>query len=265
MRVALWKSTDCVNLLGGGWNPCLGPDTFQRCVAYWFGWHQRFDKHRPLREVQLHDIVIGGERAYAGLEGERLRRRVRGATAAWFRLMSHTIQEEASRRVRRIEAQILVESDFARALDLREDRKRRRMDLVDRETERVVRMLEYRLNRFTFALRNAWRHLGFGHYGGGGPAVPLHFPRRFAEYLVARHQWAYQLLAKTREIRVAAAVVRHPFSTLRRVPPSSRYYPLLRALLRAEWARDVLVILLRDPRDFGNHARRRLARQRGRQ
>jgi len=53
------------------------------------------------REIPIDDIGFGGEGAYIGLTGAALRRRISGATKAWYRLQSTEIQQEAARRAAR--------------------------------------------------------------------------------------------------------------------------------------------------------------------
>src|SRR4029077_5118179 len=52
--------------IGGGWCPCNGPDSFQQCVAFYFGWLDRFNAGRPQRELAIDDIEVGGHGANAG-------------------------------------------------------------------------------------------------------------------------------------------------------------------------------------------------------
>jgi hypothetical protein len=73
-------------------------------VAYYFGLINRRLPTPRYREIPIDDIRFGGEGAYVGLSGRALRRRIRGATRAWFRLMSAEIQEDAAHRAANLHA-----------------------------------------------------------------------------------------------------------------------------------------------------------------
>lgn len=179
--------------IGGGWTPCMGPDTFQQCVAYYFAYHQRFNKQQRCREVQIYDLVIGGEGAYVGLTGESLRRRLHGAVKAWYRLTSHEMQEEASRRASKLEAQIWVEEREAAAFRIRDNGRRRCIEVRTAAEDKVVSTFDYRLSRLRIGAINLWRRLGYAYYSGGGTAVGFSFPRQLIEYLVTRYPPLFRL------------------------------------------------------------------------
>lgn len=176
--------------LGGGWCPCNGPDSFQQCVAFYFGWLHRFDVMRPYRERPIYDIEFGGSGDSIGLSGQALRRRMRGAIKPWFVLMSHRMQQEAARRAQKLHAQIWADARALQNFEVRDSRRRHRIEVVDPSSDIVLYSGRYKLSWIRISLTNAVRKLNYGYYGGAGDAYrrrPLH---NFTEYLCLRHEAA---------------------------------------------------------------------------
>ncbi len=176
--------------LSGGWCPCNGPDTFQQCVAFYFGWLYRFDFARPYREIPIPDIDFGGSGEAIGMSGDALRRRHRGALKPWFILMSHSMQEEAARRAQKLHAYIWAEGIGLPHLFIRENRQRRCFEVVDGISNVVLHRRGYKLSWLRISFTNAIRKINYGYYGGAGE----HFRNRpfhnFLQYLCLRHERA---------------------------------------------------------------------------
>jgi hypothetical protein len=174
--------------LSGGWCPCNGPDSFQQCVAFYFGWLYRFDFTRPYREIPISDIDFGGSGEAIGMSGDALRRRHRGALKPWFILMSHAMQEEAARRAQKLHAHIWAEGNGLSHLFIRENRKSRCFEVVDGISNLVLRRRSYKLSWLRISLTNAVRKINYGYYGGAGE----HFRNRpfhnFLEYLCLKYE-----------------------------------------------------------------------------
>lgn len=181
--------------IGGGWNPCLGPDSFQQCVAYYFAYHDRFNKFKPMREVPVHDFTLAGEGAFIGLEGKKLWKRMRGATKAWFRLMSPTIQNDASKRAQKLHAHICAHENRLSSFTVRDNKLRGRIELLDNETQQVLRTFPYRISRLRIMATNIKRSPSYLVYGGGGWRAKRGFIRNFVIFLSLRFQsleWLYE-------------------------------------------------------------------------
>lgn len=180
--------------IGGDWNPCLGPDSFQQCVAYYFAWHERFNKHKPLREVPIHIMTFKGEGAFLGLEGKQLWKRMRGATKAWYRLMSHTIQQEASRRAQKLHAHVCAYNNGLDNFEARDDRRRKTILLVDQDSQQVIRRFPYRLSWLRITLTNIIRSPYYLYYAGGGYYASWPFTVSLIRFLALRFdcfEWIY--------------------------------------------------------------------------
>ena len=174
---------------GGNWNPCLGPDTFQQCVAYYFNLINRHLPAARYREIPIDDIGFGGEGAYIGLSGKALRRRIRGATRAWFRLMSPQIQEEAARRAAKIHATIAAAElgldDDAVTIDFQ----RRSVKVIDGPGGRVVAAYSFSVRTWLYWHVNINRALQFYSAGGGGRDLRRNPIAMALSFLALRFDW----------------------------------------------------------------------------
>jgi hypothetical protein len=175
--------------LGGGWCPCNGPDTFQECVAYYFGWLDRFNNSRTYRDIPITDIDLEGHGASLGLSGKALHRRIGGSLVSHFTLMSHRMQEEAARRARKLHAHIWIHEQAADRYEVRDNRARRRLEIVDRHTGAVCRTFGYRLNAARIGLSNMLRKLNCGYYLAGGSNNRLPWFQNFFNYLMFRYEF----------------------------------------------------------------------------
>jgi len=172
--------------IGGGWCPCNGPDTFQQSVAFYFGWLDRFNASRPYREIPIHDIELVGHGAAHGLTGSALRRRQGGSLAPYFVLMSHAKQEEAARRARKLLAHIWLHENGEDLYEIQDNRRRKRIELVDRSNGAVIRYMNYQLNRSRILFTNFYRMLNFGYYCAGGESNSIPWYRNFLIHLCLR-------------------------------------------------------------------------------
>ncbi len=178
---------------GGNWNPCLGPDTFQQCVAYYFNLiNRRLPKPR-YREIPIEDIEFGGEGAYLGLTGKALRRRVRGATRAWFRLMSAEIQEEAARRAAKLHAAISAHEHGLGMEAVHVNKVARTVAVVDPTSTRALATHSFAIPKTLYYRLNVRRALQYEWFGGGGVDVRRPPVRAFLGFMAFRYDWAEKI------------------------------------------------------------------------
>jgi hypothetical protein len=201
--------------LGGGWCPCNGPDSFQQCVAFYFGWLDRFNAQRPYRELAVHDLEIGGAGANRELRGRELRDRLGGAIRPWFVLMSHTMQEEAARRARKLHAHIWLHEHGLANAAVRDNRMRRRIEIAD-DGGRILHSLPYGLSALRIGLTNRWRLLNYAYYGGGGALYARRLVRNTLAFLSIRYEAVYRLRQWLRPLFVKARDERGPRNRLDR-------------------------------------------------
>jgi hypothetical protein len=178
----------------GDWNPCLGPDSFNQCVSFYFGYHDRFNKPKLLRDVPIHDILLAGEGAFIGLEGDKLWRRLQGATKAWYRLMSYRIQTEASRRSQKLIAHIWAHENKLERFTLMDDSRYKQIIVCD-EYGNKCSDFSYGLP-ISITLANIWRATHFMYFGGGGPKARGERLLGFCTFLALR----YSIFAWTRKL-----------------------------------------------------------------
>lgn len=151
--------------ISGGWTPCTGPETFQQCVAFYLGYHQRFSSSATCRDIAIDAIAVAGEGANNHVADHRkLRLRHSGAVRQWFILMSHQMQQEASRRARLLQAHALM-GEF----------RLENVEIIDRsgaveiwQHGNRLKRLEYKLNPLKIGIRNFGRLFNYHYYGGGG-------------------------------------------------------------------------------------------------
>jgi len=151
----------------GDWNPCLGPDSFQQCVAFHLYTADPFNINQLNRDIPEPFLRFSGEGASLGLEGEALMQRVHGHVREWFVLMSHRMQTEARRRAmllachiwkaQREDAEIAIEDDVGHHRIIAHDTRLKRQ-----------REWSYRVSRSRLAWRNNTRKLRYHIYAGGG-------------------------------------------------------------------------------------------------
>lgn len=155
--------------LQGDWNPCLGPDSFQQCVAYQLERSDKFNHRQFNRDIPLPFMRFSGEGASIGLEGRALYRRMCVNNRAWFVLMSHRIQQEARRRAMRMKSHMIAYSlGGASAVTLREDARERCFVLTDTQSGNLIETLPYGLSRLRIGLVNALRAPLVLYFAGGG-------------------------------------------------------------------------------------------------
>lgn len=199
----------------GDWNPCLGPDSFNQCVAYYFGYHDRFYKHRVDRDIPVHDFVFAGEGAFIGMSGEALYRRARGASKAWYRLMSHKIQTEASRRSQRLMAHIWAQREFAECTII-ENEAAQRMEVhgIERHKRKEqegkdndVYFFPYKLSKIRVKLTNFYRATAYYYYAGGGQqGTPYTRIRQIIGFLSLRYDTCSWFRTQWMRYRAARSV-----------------------------------------------------------
>lgn len=167
--------------LSGDWNPCLGPDSFQQCVAFYLFTSDPFSHTQHNRDIAVPELRFSGEGAGIGLEGLAKYKRILINNRAWFILMSQRMQEEAKRRAMRMKSYIIASSrppeEMCKTIELPEER---RFAVVSQTTNREVASHPYKLSWLRIALINAWRARCVHYYAGGGvKAAGIHLAGYF--------------------------------------------------------------------------------------
>ncbi|MBT7543620.1 MAG: hypothetical protein HN613_06125 [Gammaproteobacteria bacterium] len=155
----------------GDWNPTLGPDTFNQLVAYYFSYHDRFNKDKEIRDIVINDFIFEGEGASVGLNKNQQIKRLSETIKPWFRLFSYKMLLEASRRSQKIKANIYLEKNFInnpgyRTLYIKD--KYKKIQIMHGERKIPLVKFPYKISRFDIMLRNFNRSFKYFIYAGGG-------------------------------------------------------------------------------------------------
>lgn len=188
--------------INGGWCPCNGPDSFQESVAFYLGYNRRFDQSGTYRDIAISDITFKFAGPNVGLKGEALRQRFRGSLRPWFRLMSHQMQQEASRRAEKLRAHIWAHENGIASFTLLDDRRRGRLRLKETDAALPQQAFEYKLSRIRIATTNLWRVFNFGYYGGGGEPVRKPWIRNFLGFFLIRYERLDRIASRLRVGRI---------------------------------------------------------------
>ena len=151
--------------VGGDWNPCFGPDSFQQCVAYYLYKSDNFAQGNYYRDIPLGDIEILGEGASHGLEGRDAVDRSRGHLKTWFILFSHKNQLEAKKRALLIKANIENAKNGYTAKVI--VNKRKSLILLD-QVGYICKKYSYSVSRYQIIKTNFIRKIKYSYYAGGG-------------------------------------------------------------------------------------------------
>lgn len=179
-----------IDVAGGDWNPCHGPDAFQQFVAYYLFRANYPAKEQINRDVPIFDIEISGEGVFKGLTEAQFWDRVRKGWVAWYVMVGHAMQTEANRRARMLQAAIAAHALGHPDAEIRDDDKARRVAAVARggtlplaDGNGRALSFPYRLSWLRITAINWLRRPMQNYYGGGGPEIwretvlniPFHF------------------------------------------------------------------------------------------
>jgi len=154
----------------GDWNPTLGPDTFNQLVAYYFSYHDRFNKDKEIRDIVINDFNFIGEGAFLGLTKKQIMKRISTTIQPWFKLISYKTLLEASRRSQKIKANIYIEKFF------KSHHEKNKLYITDKSkeirimhsTKKTLVRFPYKLPRLRIYIKNFVRSFQYFEYAGGG-------------------------------------------------------------------------------------------------
>lgn len=156
----------------GDWNPCMGPDSFQQCVAFYLSTADRFNKDHIGRDIPDPFLQFSGEGANVGLEGKALEQRVYGHIKAWFELMSPTMQLEAKRRAMLLKARIWVNENKISSCSIVSDKALKKVIIKDRHHEEIT-SFDYKVNPLKIRFVNYLRRWRYHYFTGGGEQADI--------------------------------------------------------------------------------------------
>jgi hypothetical protein len=172
--------------LQGEWNPCLGPDSFQQCVAFYLYTSDAFSHRQFNRDIPLAFMRFEGEGASIGLEGTALHKRMCINNRAWFVLMSHKMQQEAKRRAMLMKAHI-VAHDFPGAVI--EHAAADKCYTVKDASGHALERISYKRSWFATSFRNWLRSPFVFYFAGGGMHNLRNSPLSGVVMMLSTYTW----------------------------------------------------------------------------
>jgi hypothetical protein len=173
--------------IGGDWNPCFGPDSYQQLISYYLAKEGKFCNTNYLRETPLTEIKFMGDVPAIGIDPEKSWRHNRDHIIAMQICQSYLMQLEARRRAVKLKANIIAYARHITQFTLEDDFKNRRLLARNTATKEVICDLDYKVSWLVINLTNQWRKLAFFSYFGDGRQNTKNIFRSFLQYLCARH------------------------------------------------------------------------------
>lgn len=178
--------------IGGDWNPCFGPDSFQQLISFYLAKEGLFSGMNYLRELPLIDIKFHGDIPSLGMDPEKSWKHNRDHIFAMQICQSHKMQLEARKRAILLKANILASAQQLKNFDCIDDKQKRVIRLIDLDHNKIICELDYNLNWLPIWLSNQMRKTRFYAYFGAGKEYSGNHIRGFASYLKAKYQLANQ-------------------------------------------------------------------------
>jgi glycosyltransferase involved in cell wall biosynthesis len=178
--------------IGGDWNPCFGPDSFQQLISLYLSKEGKFSNSNYLREAPFNEIKFVGDVPAMGIDGDKAWRHHRDHIIAMQICQSYPMQLEARRRAMMIKANIIADAEQMDAFKIIDDKSKKQIMLFDVNNQMQTRTFNYSVNWLAINLTNQWRKLAFFKYFGDGPNHRITI-RGFLSYLKARYLWAFKL------------------------------------------------------------------------
>jgi hypothetical protein len=178
--------------VGGDWNPCFGPDSFQQLISFYLSKEGMFSNSHYLREMPFTEIKFAGDVPALGIDAEKSWRHNRDHLIAMQICQSYPMQLEARRRAIMIKAHIIAHEKQLRKFEVITEHLKKKISLYDLEKNCHVGDWSYNVNRWSIFLTNQWRKLAFFNYFGDGPHQKI-TPLSFLRYLKAKYLWGVKL------------------------------------------------------------------------
>jgi hypothetical protein len=152
--------------LTDGFGDCWGSDAYQQAVAFHMGLGVDGYKSTNRSGALYRDISIHNEIKYQGIaeygvdiSAEQLKLRTEWIYYEWNRLVSHCKQEEFSYYARRIYLYVFANKNNIKHFRLMKDEKRKKVSLIDLDSQKVVSEVSYAVSFFYVFFSNLRRKL----------------------------------------------------------------------------------------------------------
>lgn len=178
--------------IGGDWNPCFGPDSFQQLIAFYLAKDSAFSYENISRDIPIIDIQFAGDVPALGVSPEKHWKMVSQAIRAMQICQSYKMQLEAYRRAMLIRANIYVASKQIMNAKIVDLKKKKVIQIFS--DDHLKMMFSYKLSWLSITLTNQWRKFYFYNYFGDGIKFRPSPLFGIIRYLVTKHKFALKVL-----------------------------------------------------------------------
>lgn len=177
--------------IGGNWNPCFGPDSFQQLIAFYLAKEGAFSSTNYLRELPIIDIQFHGDVPSLGMDRKKAWKHSSDHIKALQICQSYKIQLEARRRAILLKAHMMAASMQLQHYDVVDNQSKKQIHLIEKNRNIMIAKLDYRLSWCVIFITNQLRKFRFNAYFGGGKADKKNLLFSFAGYLRAKYFCVY--------------------------------------------------------------------------
>jgi hypothetical protein len=186
--------------IGGDWNPCFGPDSFQQLVAFYLAKEGQFSSSHYLRELPLLDIRFSGDIPSQGIEQEKAWRLDRDHIRAMQICQSYPMQLEARRRAMLLKANMMIHANLWTEAKIVDMASRKQLQIIDSANQTIYSKIDYHVNPVSIFFINQIRKFRFYAYFGAGKQYKRGLVGSMASYLAATSYRVYQVKCGVKKI-----------------------------------------------------------------
>jgi hypothetical protein len=179
--------------VGGDWNPCFGPDSFQQLISLYLAKEGMFSNNHYLRELPIIDIHFAGDVPAIGISPEKAWKHTSDHLKAMEICQSPSMQREARRRAMLIKANIIAYKNQLTDYEIVNDSRLQQIQIVAQENNNILFRFDYKVNKVSILLTNWWRRLYFNSYFGDGKEGRQHVLGSTARYLFMKYRLFFLL------------------------------------------------------------------------
>ncbi len=195
--------------IGGNWNPCFGPDSFQQLVSFYLTKEGIFSNIHFQRDVPFTEIQFAGDVPAIGISEDKRWKHISDHIKAMEICQSYKMQLEARRRAVLIKANILAMKNKYENYTVKTIPSKKEIHVTNKDNHIIIAKYSYKVSRIAIRLTNYWRRLYFNKYFGDGIEKRGLFFKSFLHYLSSKYKFFYFLKKKIRY-----AKYKHTFSQL---------------------------------------------------
>lgn len=207
--------------VGGDWNPCFGPDSYQQLIAFYLAKEGQFSSTNYLREIPIIDIKFHGDVPSLGMDPKKVWKHTSDHLKAMQICQSYPMQLEARRRAILIKAHIFAAANQINHFEVVDNKRKKTIHLIRLDEQTTLVEMNYKLSWLTITLTNQWRKLQFNSYFGGGKETRKLIVLSFAGYLKAKYRFfeeIYQFLLRHRQSYLhTAKLILRPHRLLKKI------------------------------------------------